>query len=181
MLKKINIQILIFLLIFNLILLPALSGCSKNTVVVEDTNTTGTRDGVKDSKDLGEAEIKAETEQTEEVLEEEAGTPVRIISISPEEVFEIIENNGDYLIVDVRMEQEYMDGHLEGAFLLPVHELEERLDELPKNKPIIVYCRSGSRSRTAADTLIENGFTMVYDMGGISSWIDKGYPVIVEE
>ena len=103
------------------------------------------------------------------------------MDISPEEVFQIMENNEDYLIVDVRTKEEFDSGHLEGALLLPVQELGERLDELPMDKPIIVYCRSGNRSRTAANILIDNGFTMVYDMGGISSWTAEGYPVIVEE
>ncbi len=49
------------------------------------------------------------------------------------------------------------------------------------DKPIITYCRSGSRSRSAAEILINNGFTQIYDMGGISDWIAKGYPVIEEK
>ena len=92
-----------------------------------------------------------------------------------------MEKGEDYLIVDVRTGEEYNEGHLEGALLLPVQELEERLDELPMDKPIIVYCRSGNRSRSAAEILVANGFTMIYDMGGISDWISKGYPVVVEE
>ncbi|MFZ3385598.1 MAG: rhodanese-like domain-containing protein, partial [Candidatus Hydromicrobium sp.] len=60
-------------------------------------------------------------------------------------------------------------------------ELEGRLDELPVDKPIITYCKSGGRSRNAANILVENGFTQIYDMGGILDWIDKGYPISVEE
>ena len=83
--------------------------------------------------------------------------------------------------MDVRTEDEYNDGHIKGAILLPVQELEERLDELPVDKPIIVYCRSGNRSRNAAEILVVNGFEAVYDMGGINSWTSKGYPVIIED
>jgi len=52
---------------------------------------------------------------------------------------------------------------------------------LDKNNPIIVYCRSGVRSNRAANILIENGFSEVYDMGGILDWQEEGFPIIVEE
>ena len=111
---------------------------------------------------------------------EEVGS-AEIKPISPEEVYEIIQNKEDYFIVDVRTPEEYEGGHIEGVLLLPVQELEGRLDELSKDENIIVYCRSGSRSRAAAEMLVNNGFTRVYDMGGISSWIDRGYPVTLEK
>ena len=127
------------------------------------------------------AGCKADTLTPEEVQEEnEDNIVAEIKSISPEEVYEIIKNSEDYLIVDVRTKEEYNSGHIEGALLLPVQELEDRLDELPIDKSIIVHCQSGGRSRTAATTLVENGFKQVYDMGGISDWIAKGYPVIEE-
>ncbi|MFC2145635.1 rhodanese-like domain-containing protein [Actinomycetota bacterium] len=111
---------------------------------------------------------------------EKVSEAAEIKPIDPEEVYEIIKNDEDYLIVDVRTIEEYNSGHIEGALLLPVQELEDRLNELPMDKPIIVYCRSGNRSRTAAEILVNNGFMQIYDMGGISDWIDKGYPVIEE-
>jgi len=102
--------------------------------------------------------------------------------ISAEEVYEIINSDQDYMTLDVRTLDEFNEGHLEDAVHIPVDELEDRLDELPQDKPIIVYCKSGIRSSTAANILVDNGFTMVFDMGeGILDWIDKGYPVVVEE
>jgi rhodanese-related sulfurtransferase len=149
---------------------------------IESTEEMGeTVEEVEDPEPAEEMELTEEVEETEEVIQEVEDTPVQIKDISPEEVFATIENNEDYLIVDVRTREEYDGGHLKGALLIPVQELEGRVDELPKDKPVIVYCRSGSRSRSAAEILIANGFTMVYDMGGIISWIDEGYPVIVEE
>jgi len=103
-----------------------------------------------------------------------------ILSITPKEVYKIIKNNEDYLIIDVRGPEEYAGGHIETSKLIPVSELEDRLDELPNNKPIIVYCRSGSRSRSAAKILVENGFSNVYDMGGIRDWQAEGYPVVTD-
>ncbi|GAI00817.1 unnamed protein product [marine sediment metagenome] len=135
-----------------------------------------------------EAEDNEEgTAQIEEVSEEESGqAEEKVISevndISVEEVYEIIiSSNQDYIILDVRTPDEFKEGHIERAILIPVLELESRLGELPKDKPIIIYCRSGIRSRNAADILVENGFTQIYDMGGILDWMDKGYPVIEEE
>jgi rhodanese-related sulfurtransferase len=102
--------------------------------------------------------------------------------ISPEKVAEILKTQKDsYAILDVRAREEFDLGHLDSALLIPVDELETRYGELRKNIPVIVYCRSGSRSAKAAALLISKGFTQVYDMtGGINAWTGKGYPVIVE-
>ena len=152
MTRKLFLLITILFLLISLITLPVSSGCKANTLTPEEVQ--------EENEDNIVAEIK---------------------SISPEEVYEIIKNSEDYLIVDVRTKEEYDSGHIEGALLLPVQELEVRLDELLMDKPIIVYCRSGGRSRTAATILVENGFKQVYDMGGISDWTAKGYPVIEEK
>jgi LPXTG-site transpeptidase (sortase) family protein len=122
---------------------------------------------------------KLKTASEEETQTEEAPS---VENISVEEVYDIITSGGDYVILDVRTLEEFNQGHLEGAVHIPVDELEARLGELLQDKPIIVYCKSGGRSSTAADLLVENGFTRVYDMsGGITEWMGKNYPVIVEE
>jgi rhodanese-related sulfurtransferase len=102
--------------------------------------------------------------------------------ISPEKVAEILKTQKDsYIILDVRTKEEFDSGHLDSAVLIPVDELETRYGELSKDKPIIVYCRSGNRSAKAAALLISKGFSQVYDMsGGINAWTGMGYPVIVE-
>ena len=101
-----------------------------------------------------------------------------VIYISVEEVYDIITSGGDYVILDVRTLEEFNQGHLEGALHIPVDELEGRLGELLQDRPIIVHCKSGVRSKTASNLLIENGFTQVYDMsGGILEWEQKGYPM----
>lgn len=121
-----------------------------------------------------EIEVNEETSDIEKEISE-------IISITPAEVYEIITNDEDYIILDVRTQDEYNEGHLDKALLIPVDDLEKVVDKLPKEKPIIVYCRSGVRSRKAAEILVENGFSEVYDMGGILDWQKEGFPVIVEE
>lgn len=129
-----------------------------------------------------------ETAQIEEVSEEESAQAeekviYEVNDISVEEVYQIISSNQDYIILDVRTPDEFKEGHIEGAILIPVSELGGRLDELPKDKPIIVYCDGVgcSRSGRAAHILIDNGFEEVYDMigKGIIEWEEKGYPVEV--
>ena len=121
------------------------------------------------------------SEEYEEESSDNAEVNAEVTLISTEEAYGIITNGGDYFILDVRNQDEYDEVHIEGAVLIPVNALESKLDELPLDKPIIVYCRSGSRSASAASILVENGFTEVYDMGGITEWIDKGYPTVSEE
>jgi rhodanese-related sulfurtransferase len=127
-----------------------------------------------DTEDITSAESEDESSDTAEENAE-------VILIPVEEVYEIITNGEDYFILDVRNQDEYDEAHIEGAVLIPVDTLESKLDELPWDKPIITYCKSGGRSAAAASILVENGFTEVYDMGGITEWIDKGYPTVSEE
>ncbi len=82
-------------------------------------------------------------------------------------------DSGDALIIlDVREDDEFAAGHIPGAVLLPVGQITSRAgDVLPdKDAEILLYCRSGNRSRTAAMQLIELGYTNVHDFGGIISW-----------
>jgi rhodanese-related sulfurtransferase len=106
------------------------------------------------------------------------------IQLSADKVYEILKDQSQkdkYTILDVRAKEEFDLGHLDSAILIPVDELEARFGELSKDKPVIVYCRSGKRSATAAAILVSKGFPQVYDMtGGINAWTGKGYPVVVE-
>ena len=84
----------------------------------------------------------------------------------------------DLIILDVRTQSEYDSEHLNNSILIPVEELELRLDELDgyNTTEIIVYCRSGNRSRTASNILSTNGFAQIFNMlGGISAWTQAGY------
>jgi rhodanese-related sulfurtransferase/rubrerythrin len=81
---------------------------------------------------------------------------------------------GTYTLLDVRQPKEYESSHIAGAKLIPVGELDHRLDELDPEKPAIVYCAIGGRSRIAAQMLSGKGFREVYNMsGGIRAWNDK--------
>jgi len=83
----------------------------------------------------------------------------------------------DHTFLDVRTPEEFAGGHIPGAGNIAVETLESRLDEISRDKPVVVYCRSGNRSATAARILDEAGFTNVYDLGGIITWVEAGLPV----
>jgi len=90
----------------------------------------------------------------------------------------MLKDKNKYFLLDVRTQEEYEEGFIENSILIPVLELEERLLEIPKDKPVIVYCRSGNRSAKAADILVKNNFNPVYNMlGGITDWIERSYSV----
>ncbi len=92
--------------------------------------------------------------------------------ITPQEAKVIMDTESDYVILDVRTHDEYMDGHIPGAVLIPDYDIERRAEsELPdKDQLILVYCRSGRRSKLAAEKLVETGYTNVKEFGGIIDW-----------
>ncbi len=80
-------------------------------------------------------------------------------------------DNGQVLLLDVRTDEEFVTGHIPNAINIPVDELEERLDELEdKNKIILVYCKSGTRSVIACEILESANYTNIYNMGGVVDW-----------
>lgn len=91
--------------------------------------------------------------------------------ITAEEAKEMMEQGG-VTIVDVRREDEYTQGHIPGALLLPNEEIGDSQPEaLPdKDAVLLVYCRTGVRSRQASDKLLKLGYKNIYDMGGITDW-----------
>jgi len=92
--------------------------------------------------------------------------------ITAEEAKNMIGNNEETIIVDVRTPEEYSDGHIAGAILIPNETIiDTPPEQLPdKNAEILIYCRSGNRSKQAAEKLIGMGYTNIYDFGGIIDW-----------
>lgn len=92
--------------------------------------------------------------------------------ISASQAKEIMDNQTNYIILDVRTNQEYEEEHIEGAILIPENEISQKAqDKLPnKDQLILVYCRSGRRSKIAADELVKLGYTNIKDFGGIIDW-----------
>lgn len=84
---------------------------------------------------------------------------------------EIMDTHDDIIILDVRTKKEFDSGHIKGAICIPVETIDKALKELPnKNQTILIYCRSGRRSRLGAQKLVELGYTDVREFGGIIDW-----------
>ena len=92
--------------------------------------------------------------------------------ISSGEAKELMEGEENYILLDVRTEEEFLEGHIQGAILIPYDEMANRAEaELTdKDAAILIYCRSGRRSAIAAEILAEMGYARVYDFGGILDW-----------
>jgi len=92
--------------------------------------------------------------------------------ITPAEAKALMDSEKDYIILDVRTEEEFAAGHIEGAVLIPDYEIGEKAESVLKDKGqlILVYCRSGRRSKNAASELVTLGYTNVKEFGGIIDW-----------
>ena len=84
----------------------------------------------------------------------------------------------EHVLIDVRTPAEYESGYIDGAGNINVEILEQNLDLIPRDVPIVVYCRSGNRSAQATQILVQNGFTEVYDLGGVLDWEASGLTLI---
>ena len=92
--------------------------------------------------------------------------------ISADEAKALMESESDYIIIDARTQSEFDEGHIPGAILIPEYEIAERAERelLNKKQLILVYCRSGRRSKIAAEELVKLGYTNVKEFGGIIDW-----------
>ena len=133
---------LMFLLIISLTLFSGCSGISDT----ENTTTDTTENSINNS--LGYEQISGEQAKS------------------------LMDSEKDYIIIDARTEEEFNEGHIEGAILIPEYEIGERAEkELPdKDQLILVYCRSGRRSKIASQALADLGYTNVKEFGGIIDW-----------
>jgi rhodanese-related sulfurtransferase len=101
--------------------------------------------------------------------------------ITQSQLSELIQNDDDFLLIDVRTEGEYNDGHLPGAIVIPYNEFETRYEEILefKDKKVILYCHVGGMGDHAGRVLIKNGFTNVENLeGGIARWRNTGGRII---
>jgi rhodanese-related sulfurtransferase len=97
--------------------------------------------------------------------------------VSVQEAYELRET--DAFILDVRTPEEWEAGHIPGATLIPLDELEARLAEVPRGEEIVVICRSGNRSAAARDILLQAGFEAVTSVaGGFNQWMANGFPSV---
>ena len=94
------------------------------------------------------------------------------VNITAEEAKQIMDSQEGYIILDVRSQEEFDQGHIPGAILIPDTEINARAEDLlpDKDQLILVYCRSGRRSKLAAADLAELGYTNIKEFGGIIDW-----------
>lgn len=94
------------------------------------------------------------------------------MNINAEKAKEMMENLEKFVLLDARSEEEFSEGHISGAIVIPHEEVSERAEaEIPeKDVPVFVYCRSGRRSKIAAEALVALGYSEVYEFGGIIDW-----------
>lgn len=137
----------LFSLLLVLILLISFSGCKNNTETPLNTETT-------------------KTNKTTEMIN------MTYEQISQNEAKMLMDTESDYIIIDARTQEEFDEGHIEGAILIPEYEIEEKAPNLisDKNTLILVYCRSGRRSKIASEALVQLGYTNVKEFGGIIDW-----------
>ncbi|MBE2271938.1 MAG: rhodanese-like domain-containing protein [Anaerolinea sp.] len=83
----------------------------------------------------------------------------------------------EHLLIDVRTREEFASGHIAGAVNIPVEEIGSRLSEIPADETVVLYCRSGNRSAQASQILNQNGYSTVYDLGGVIAWTAAGLPL----
>ena len=136
-----GIKGLIFLIIVSLTLFSSCSGTENNEIATSTTEATK-------NNTLGYEQI------------------------SGEQAKHLMDTENDYIIIDARTEEEFNEGHIEGAILIPEYEIGERAEKelLDKEQLLLVYCRSGRRSKIAAQALADLGYTNVKEFGGIIDW-----------
>ena len=94
------------------------------------------------------------------------------VNITAEEAKRIMDSEEGYIILDTRTREEFEEGHIPSAVLIPHDQIKEKAEEVLTNKDqmILVYCRSGRRSKIAAEALAELGYTNIKEFGGIIDW-----------
>jgi rhodanese-related sulfurtransferase len=90
---------------------------------------------------------------------------------------EFVDEKRPHTLIDVRTAEEFIQGHIPGAVNIDLQVLTNRLKDVPKDKAVVLYCRSGNRSGQAAGLLHQAGFTEIYDLGGIGDWQTAGFSI----
>ena len=104
--------------------------------------------------------------------QEESKQEAVYMNITAQEAKEIMDRESGYVILDVRTREEYDQGHIPGAIVISHEEVADKAEETltDKDRLILVYCRSGRRSKIAAEALVELGYTNILEFGGILDW-----------
>lgn len=116
--------------------------------------------------------IIGEADGPTSIIVAEKGEKAMYEQITPQEAKRIMDSGEKHIVLDTREQDEFDEGHIPGAILIPYTEIENKAEEMlpDKDKLILVYCRSGRRSKIAAEALSKLGYTNVKEFGGIIDW-----------
>lgn len=111
--------------------------------------------------------------------ENKESTSIAYKTISSSDAYEIMNTRSDIVIIDVRSESEFESGHINNAINVPLDTISNDIINVvdDKDKTILVYCKSGNRSKTASEKLVSLGYTNVNNFGGIDNW---NYEIVIE-
>ena len=106
------------------------------------------------------------------IIVAEKGEKAMYEQITAEDAKKIMDSGEEHIVLDTREQDEFNSGHIPGAILIPYTEIDNKAEEMmpDKDKLILVYCRSGRRSKIAAESLAKLGYTNVKEFGGIIDW-----------
>lgn len=122
---------------------------------------------------LNTSNVAEQSATAESITEGESAVNIDgYIQITQDEAKSLMDSEKDYIILDVRTIEEFNESHIDGAILIPDYEINEKAEETltDKNQLILVYCRSGIRSKLASAQLAKMGYTNVKEFGGIIDW-----------
>jgi phage shock protein E len=105
-----------------------------------------------------------------------SGTSGLARDVSTDEAYRMYQQS-DTFVVDVRTQEEWNEYHAPNTTLIPLDQLQARLSEVPKDRKILVVCRSGNRSQQGRDILLAAGYNATSMTGGLKEWYAKGYPI----
>ena len=141
---------------------------------MEHEQQTGEMGQIAGAEQTNEIEQSVESEQTDKIEQTTEGSKqeMTFMQISQDEAKELMAKEEGYIILDVRTQSEYANGHIPGAICVPNEGISNVMPpELPDlDQLILVYCRSGNRSKQAAKKLAEIGYTNIREFGGINTW-----------
>jgi len=107
-----------------------------------------------------------------------AGAAAGYRNVTSAEAKRLIEQKKNIFLLDVRTPMEFNQARMRGSTLIPISEIERRINEVPRNRPILVFCAVGSRSNLVAGFLVNKGYREVYNMtDGLVGWYRNGYPL----
>jgi rhodanese-related sulfurtransferase len=113
------------------------------------------------------------------MIDNDQGAFSAISQVHPSEALAL--RDGGAILLDVRTPDEFAAGHAPDVAFIPLHELETHFEEIPTTAPLVLVCRSGVRSQTAAEFLLAQGYTVANLSGGMIAWASAGLPVISDD